>query len=154
MEENNDSSKSTTLTLLHSWAKLKSKAKQGHHTHNKRDKKTQEKQTRHWQMETHLTQKDSKLQGIHEHHPSNSKHVKYSIQLKERIESNITSRNMHCITQISRLLFTLKAPLKNKHQQTWQASRTNNQTKNTCRSRLEGLFKVVMGLRTRCGTYG
>jgi len=29
MEENNDSSKSTTLTLLHSWAKLKSKAKQG-----------------------------------------------------------------------------------------------------------------------------
>jgi len=39
MEENNDSSKSTTLTLLHSWAKLKSKAKQGHHRHNKRDKK-------------------------------------------------------------------------------------------------------------------
>jgi len=39
MEENNDSSKSTTLTLLHSWAKLKSKAKQGHHTLNKRDKK-------------------------------------------------------------------------------------------------------------------
>ena len=36
---------------------------------------------------------------------------------------------MHCITQISRLLFTLKEPLKNKHQQTWQASRTNNQTK-------------------------
>jgi len=27
MEENNDSSKSTTLTLLHSWEKLKSKAK-------------------------------------------------------------------------------------------------------------------------------
>ena len=96
MEENNDSSKSTTLTLLHSWAKLKSKAKQGHHKHNKRDKKTQDKQThdkqtRHRQMETHLTQKDSKLQGIHEHHPSNSKHVKYSVQLKERIESNITS---------------------------------------------------------------
>jgi len=34
-------------------------------------------------METHPTQKDSKLQGIHEHHPSNSKHVKYSVQLKE-----------------------------------------------------------------------
>jgi len=65
-------------------------------------------------METHLTQEDSKLQGIHEHHPSNSKHVKYSVQLKERIESNITSRNMHCITQISRLLFALKAPLKKK----------------------------------------
>jgi len=31
------------------------------------------------------------MQGIHEHNPSNSKHVKYSIQLKERIESNITS---------------------------------------------------------------
>jgi len=40
MKKNNDSSKSTTLTLLHSWAKLKSKAKQGHHRHNKRDKKT------------------------------------------------------------------------------------------------------------------
>ena len=121
MEDNNDSSKSTTLTLSHSWAKLKSQAKQGHHKHNKRDKKTQDKQThgkqtRHRQMETHLTQKDSKLQGIHEHHPSNSKHVKYSVQLKERIESNITSRNMHCITPISRLQFTLKAPLKNKHQ--------------------------------------
>jgi len=121
MKENNDSSKSTTLTLLHSWAKLKSRAKQGHHKHNKRDKKTQDKQThdkqtRHKQMETHLTQKDSKLQGIHEHHPSNSKHVKYSVQLKEIIESNITSRNMHRITQISRLLFTLKAPLKNIHQ--------------------------------------
>jgi len=67
-------------------------------------------------METHLTQKYSKLQGIHEHHPSNSKHVKYSIQLKERIESYITSQKMHYITQISRLLFTLKAPLKNEHQ--------------------------------------
>ena len=77
-----------------------------------------------------------------------------SVQLKERVESNITSRNMHCITQISRLLFTLKAPLKNKHQQTWRASRTNNQTKNTCGSRSEGLFKVVIGLKTRCGTYG
>jgi len=121
MEENNDSSKSTTFTLLHSWAKSNSKGKQGHHKHNKRHKKTQDKQThdkqtRHRQMETHLTQKDSKLQGIHEHHPSNSKHVKYSVQLKERIESNITSRNIHCIAQISRLLFTLKAPLKNKHQ--------------------------------------
>ena len=121
MEDNNDSSKSSTLTLLHSWAKLKSKAKQGHRKHNKRDKKTQDKQThdkqtRHRQMETHLTKKDSKLQGIHEHHQGNSKHVKYSVQLKERIESNITSRNMHCITQISRLLFTLKAPLKKKHQ--------------------------------------
>jgi len=39
MEENNDLSKSTTLTLLHSWAKLKCKAKQGHYRHNKRDKK-------------------------------------------------------------------------------------------------------------------
>jgi len=116
MEENNDSSKSSTLTLLHSWAKLKSKVKQGHHRHNKRDKKTQDKQTRHRQMETHPTQKDSKLLGIHEHHPSSSKHVKYSVWLKDGIESNITSRNMHCITQISRLLFTLKAPLKNKHQ--------------------------------------
>jgi len=65
-------------------------------------------------METHPTQKDSKLLGIHEHHPSNSKHVKYSVQLEERIESNITSQNF--ITQICRLLFTLKAPLKNKHQ--------------------------------------
>ena len=37
MEENNNSSKSTTLTLLHSWAKLKSKAKQGQHKHIKRD---------------------------------------------------------------------------------------------------------------------
>jgi len=46
MEENNDSSKSTTLTLLHSWAKLKSKVKQGHHKHNKRDKKTRQKDTR------------------------------------------------------------------------------------------------------------
>jgi len=45
-EENNDSSKSTTLTLLHSWTKLKSKAKQGHHKHNKRDKKTWQKDTR------------------------------------------------------------------------------------------------------------
>ena len=54
-------------------------------------------------METHPTQKDSKLQGIHEHHPSNSKHVKYSVQLKERIESNI--------------------------KQSSQAYRTNNQTK-------------------------
>ena len=85
MEENNDLSKSTTLTLLHSWAKLKSKVKQGHHRHYKRDKKTHDKQTRHRQMETHPTQKDSKLQGSNEHHPSNSKHVKYSIQLKERI---------------------------------------------------------------------
>jgi len=67
-------------------------------------------------METHPTQKDSKLQGIYEHHPSNSKHVKYLVQLKERIENNITSQNMHYITQISRLLFTLKAPLKNEHQ--------------------------------------
>jgi len=67
-------------------------------------------------MEAHPTQKDSKLQGIHENHPSNSKHVKYSVQLKERIESNITSQNMHCITQIYGLLFTLKAPMKNKHQ--------------------------------------
>jgi len=33
-------------------------------------------------METHPTQKDSELQGIHEHHPSNSKHVKYSIHLR------------------------------------------------------------------------
>jgi len=39
MEENNYTSKSTTLTLLHFYAKLKSKAKQGHHKHNKRDKK-------------------------------------------------------------------------------------------------------------------
>jgi len=116
LEENNDSSKSTTLTLLHSWAKLKSKAKQGHHKHNKRDKKTHDKQTQQRHKETHTTEKDSKLQGIHEHHPNSSKHVKYLVQLKERIESNITSQNMHCITQISRLLFTLKAPLKNKHQ--------------------------------------
>jgi len=43
MEENNDSSKSTTLTLLQSWAKLKSKAKQGHHSHNKREKKRHKK---------------------------------------------------------------------------------------------------------------
>ena len=90
MEENNDSSKSTTLTLLHSWAKLKSKAKQGHHRHNKRDKKTQDKQTRHRQMETHPTQKDSKLQGIYEHHPSNSKHVKYSIQFNSKRELKAT----------------------------------------------------------------
>jgi len=100
MEENDDSSKSTTLTLLHSWTKLKSKAKQGHHKHIKRDNNTQDKhthdkQTRHRQIKTHVTQKDSKLQGIHEHHPCNSKHVKYSVQLKEIIESNITSRNMH-----------------------------------------------------------
>jgi len=79
-------------------------------------RETQDKQTQNRQMETHPTLKDSKLQGIHEHHPSNSKHVKYSVQLKERIESNITSQNMHCITQISRLLFTLKGPLKKKHQ--------------------------------------
>jgi len=56
------------------------------------------------------------LQEICENHPRNSKHVKYSVQLKERNESNITSQNMHCITQISRLLFTLNRPLKNKHQ--------------------------------------
>jgi len=67
-------------------------------------------------METHLTQKESKLQEIYGYHPSNSKHVKYSVQLKERIESYITSQNMHYITQISRLLFTLKAPLINEHQ--------------------------------------
>jgi len=41
IEDNNDSSKSTTLTLLHSWTKLKSKVKKGHHRHNKRDKKRQ-----------------------------------------------------------------------------------------------------------------
>jgi len=116
MEENYDSSKSTTVTLLHSWAKLKSKAKQGHHRHNKRNKKRHKTNKLDTQMETHPTQKDSKLQGLHEHHPSNLKHVKYSGQLKERIESNITSQNMHCITQISRVIFTLKAPLKNKHQ--------------------------------------
>jgi len=39
MEKNNDSSKSTTLTLFHSWTKLKSKAKQRRHRHNKRDEK-------------------------------------------------------------------------------------------------------------------
>jgi len=33
-------------------------------------------------METHPAHNDSKLQGIHEHHPSNSKHVKYSVQLR------------------------------------------------------------------------
>jgi len=32
-------------------------------------------------METYPTQNDSKLQGIHEHHPSNSKHVKYLVHL-------------------------------------------------------------------------
>jgi len=67
-------------------------------------------------METHLTQKELKQQEIHEHYPDNSKHVNYSIKFKERIESTITSQNIHCITQISRLLFTLKASLKNKHQ--------------------------------------
>jgi len=30
-------------------------------------------------METHPTQKEPKLQEINEHHPSNSKHVKYSL---------------------------------------------------------------------------
>jgi len=72
--------------------------------------------TRNRKIETYPIQKDSKLQVIHEHHPSSSKHVKYSVQLKERIESTITLQNTHCITQISRLLFTLKEPLKNKHQ--------------------------------------
>jgi len=43
MEKNNDSLKSTTLTLLHSWAKLKSRAKQGHQKYNKRDIKIQDK---------------------------------------------------------------------------------------------------------------
>ena len=95
MEENNDSSKSTTLTLLHSWAKLKSKATQGHNKHIKRDKKiqdkqTHDKQTRYRQMETHLSQKDSKLQGIHEHHPSNSEHVKYSVQFSSKRELKAT----------------------------------------------------------------
>ena len=66
MKENNDSSKSTTLTLLHSWAKLNSKAKQGHHNitrETKETKETQDKQTQQRQKETHTTQKDSKLQG-------------------------------------------------------------------------------------------
>jgi len=81
MKENNDSSKLTTLTLLHSWAKLKTKAKQGHHRHNKREEtqETQDKQTQHRQMETHPTHKDSKLLGIHKHHASSSRYVKYSV---------------------------------------------------------------------------
>jgi len=47
------------------------------------------KQTRNGKMETHPTQKESMLQEIYEHHPRNSKDVKYSVQLKEKNESNI-----------------------------------------------------------------
>jgi len=54
MEENNDSSKLTTL--------IKARTSQ---TKQERQKKTQDKQTRNRQMETHPTQKDSKLQRIH-----------------------------------------------------------------------------------------
>jgi len=82
---------------------LKSKAKQS------KDITDITRETKRDTRQTNLTQTNG-------HHPSSSKHVKYSVQLKERIESNITSQNMHCITQISRLLFTLRAPLKNKHQ--------------------------------------
>jgi len=64
MEENNDSSKSTTLTLLHSWAKLKSKAKQGHHKHNKRDKnkhKTNRLETDEWKHIQHRKMQSCKV---------------------------------------------------------------------------------------------
>ena len=59
MKENNDSSKSTTLTLLHSWAKQKGKAKQGHHRHNKREghKRHKRDTTRHKTTNRHETDK-------------------------------------------------------------------------------------------------
>jgi len=82
IRENNDSSKSHTLTLLHSWAKTKkqSEAKQGQHKQNKeRYEKDTNKQIRKRQMETHTT--------ISEHHPSISKHVKNSINSKSKLKA-------------------------------------------------------------------
>jgi len=62
----------------------KFKTKQGHRDNTKRHT---HKQTRNRKTEIYPTQNDSKLQVIHEHHPNSSKHVKYSVQLKDKLKA-------------------------------------------------------------------
>ena len=66
----------------------------------------------------HPTHKESEKPDTYENHPSNSKHWKIINQLKRWIKSNRTSQDAlyHCISQVSRLLYTLKALMKNKQQ--------------------------------------
>ena len=83
-----------------------------------------------------------KNQDSHENHPSISNMVRQSINSNR---SDIASQDIQSISQVSRLLFTLKAPMKTITTQTWQNSKIDKHM----HMRIKRSLKVVMGQRTR-----